>query len=136
READRCRNPAGTSGAARGHRQGCGVPGLRQCPMADWREDRSVGWLSVSNAERIEPPAANARRLMRRPCPRRTRPRFLYTTACPRRALCRHEACNIGWMKEYAKGIQSSELSLVDAPKPSDVPKVTDAAPPIVIDYG
>ena len=39
-------------------------------------------------------------------------------------------------MKEYAKGIQSSELSLVDAPKPSDVPKVTEAAPPIVIDYG
>jgi hypothetical protein len=40
-------------------------------------------------------------------------------------------------MKEYAKGIQSSELSLVDVPKKTpDAPKVTDAAPPIVIDYG
>jgi tetratricopeptide (TPR) repeat protein len=39
-------------------------------------------------------------------------------------------------MKEYAQGIQSSELSLVDAPTTSDAPKVTDAAPPIVIDYG
>jgi Flp pilus assembly protein TadD len=39
-------------------------------------------------------------------------------------------------MKEYAQGIRSSELSLVDAPTTSDAPEVTDATPPIVIDYG
>jgi Flp pilus assembly protein TadD len=39
-------------------------------------------------------------------------------------------------MKEYAKGIQSSELSLVDAATTPDAPGVTNAAPPIVIDYG
>ena len=39
-------------------------------------------------------------------------------------------------MKEYAQGIKSSELSLVDAPTTSHAPEVTDAAPPIVIDYG
>jgi len=39
-------------------------------------------------------------------------------------------------MKEYAQGIQSSELSLVDVPRTSGTPQVTDAAQPIVIDYG
>jgi len=39
-------------------------------------------------------------------------------------------------MKEYAQGIRSSGLSLVDVPSASDTPEVTDAAPPIVIDYG
>jgi Flp pilus assembly protein TadD len=39
-------------------------------------------------------------------------------------------------MKEYAQGIKSSELRLVDARTTSDAPELADAEPPIVIDYG
>src|SRR6266700_862949 len=106
--------------------------------MVDGREDYCVGWFSVGFRREVVP---------HRPTPgtcgascRGRVPEGHGLISCRRRHVRdlrrRHEACSGSGMKEYAQGIQSSELSLVDVPRTSGTPQVTDAAQPIVIDYG